>query len=291
LSITAYQIVKSIAEQGSFIRAAESIHLTPGALSRSVSTLEKRWDLSLFTRTKNDVRLTSEGELLYPYLCEVLRCESILNQKIAQVHGLETGTVRIAALGSVCRAWMPDILGTFRQEHPGIRLQLMEAETKDIIAMVQNKTADIGLADISGENDLQIIPLYEDPVYCVTAKNYFPSDKYYVSVNDMKEIFFLIQENSDLFHIQRFWEQYDIKPSYSFVAGDNAIMAMVEGGFGASIAPGMFLSAANHNVEVYPIFPQIYRTIGLIAPKNSELSPAQRCMITHIRRHTKGLSS
>ena len=42
---------------------------------------------------------------------------------------------------------MPDILGTFRQEHPGIRLQLMEAETKDIIAMVQNKTADIGLAD------------------------------------------------------------------------------------------------------------------------------------------------
>lgn len=287
---TAYQIVKSIAEQKSFIRAAESIHLTPGALSRSVSTLEKRWELPLFIRTKNNVRLTAEGELLYPYLCDVLRCESILDQKIAQIHGLEMGTVRIAALGSVCRAWMPDILGTFRKEHAGIRLELIEAETNDIIAMVRSGAADIGLAVLSEEPDLREIPLCQDPLYCVTPKNCFPPDKHFVDTDDMKELVFFIQKNSDMLNIQTFWEQHKVKPTFSFVDGDNAIMAMVEGGLGVSIAPGMFLSATSHNVEVYPIFPQIYRTIGIIFPKDTALSPAQKCMMTHIRRQMKGYS-
>ena len=53
------------AETGSFTNAAEALGLTPAAVSRSLSRLEKRLGVRLFTRTTRSIALTPEGELYW----------------------------------------------------------------------------------------------------------------------------------------------------------------------------------------------------------------------------------
>ena len=62
MSLPAYQIFKTVVEQNSFQRAAEILHLTPSAISHSISSLEKELGFPLFIRNKTGIQLTGYGE-------------------------------------------------------------------------------------------------------------------------------------------------------------------------------------------------------------------------------------
>ena len=62
MTLLSYQIFKTVAEAGSFHKAADLIGLTPSAISHAVSSMEKELGFSIFTRKKAGVTLTSYGE-------------------------------------------------------------------------------------------------------------------------------------------------------------------------------------------------------------------------------------
>lgn len=282
MSISSYEIVKQVVEQRSFLKAAETIGLTPSAVSRSISTLEEQWGFSLFIRGKNGVRLTEEGERIYPYLCSVLHSQETLEQQLSRIKGLESGSVRIAALGSVCISWMPEILRSFTEKYPNISVTLAEGETNDCIRMLRDGLADIGFVTLPVEDGMREIPLYEDPLYCVTAEDYYPESKHYVDREDLRSLSFISPQSGYDLGIMNFWEKHGVKPRYSRVVGDNAILAMVEGGLGACIVPGLFLDHSNRHITAYPIMPREYRTLGLILRQKEHTSPATDHMVRHI---------
>lgn len=287
MSLNAYEIVKCIVEEKSFASAAEIVNLTPSAISRSVRTLEEQWGFPLFVRTKTGVHLTPEGEKIYPFLCDVLNSENILSQQAAQIRGVEEGVVRVAALGSVCHLWLPSMLRSFAEKHPNIGIQIFEGETNDILEMVLNNTADIGFVALPCDASVDQIPLYEDPLYCVTAKDYFPDNKHYVTIDDLRDMSFVTPHSGYDLGVQNFWNKHNLKPKYSPVAGDNAILAMVASGLGTSICPGMYLEQMNYDVEIYPIVPAEFRTIGIITRQSPLQAPAITCMTKHILRYMK----
>jgi DNA-binding transcriptional LysR family regulator len=75
MTLLSYQIFKTVAEAGSFHKAADLIGLTPSAISHAVSSMEKELGFSVFTRKKAGVTLTSYGEHLMPYVNAVLNSE------------------------------------------------------------------------------------------------------------------------------------------------------------------------------------------------------------------------
>ena len=72
MTLLSYQIFKTVAEAGSFHKAADLIGLTPSAISHAVSSMEKELGFSVFTRKKAGVTLTGYGEHLMPYVNAVL---------------------------------------------------------------------------------------------------------------------------------------------------------------------------------------------------------------------------
>ena len=73
MTLLSYEIFQNIIEQGSFAKAANLLHLTPSAVSHSISSMEAEIGFSLFIRNKNGVKLTSAGEQILPYLQQVVR--------------------------------------------------------------------------------------------------------------------------------------------------------------------------------------------------------------------------
>ena len=89
MTILAYQVFYAVVKERSFQKAAESLNLTPSAISHTISSMEKELGFPLFVRSKQGVQLTGYGESLRPYILNVLQSEDSLQEAIAQMNGLE----------------------------------------------------------------------------------------------------------------------------------------------------------------------------------------------------------
>ena len=98
-------IFSTIAQEGSFARAAEQLHLTPSAISHAVAGMESECGFPLFTRTKSGVTMTAAAESLMPAVRRVLASSESLDQSIAQVNGLHKGVLRVGVFNSACVVW------------------------------------------------------------------------------------------------------------------------------------------------------------------------------------------
>ena len=91
MTLLTYQVFKTIADVGSFHKAADILGLTPSAISHAISSMENELGFSVLTRSKAGVSLTNYGEQLLPYVNAVLNCDESLKQEIAELNGLKQG--------------------------------------------------------------------------------------------------------------------------------------------------------------------------------------------------------
>ena len=75
-----YQTFLKAAELGNLTKTAELLGYTQPAVSRMISELEKEWGITLFTRSRTGVCLTSDGEYLLPHIRMVCNAQSNLEE-------------------------------------------------------------------------------------------------------------------------------------------------------------------------------------------------------------------
>ncbi|MZQ75803.1 MAG: LysR family transcriptional regulator [Peptoclostridium sp.] len=288
MSLYSYKIFDAVAKHQSFIRAAESINLTPSAVSRSIATLEKTLGFRLFVRSRKGVRLTREGESVIASIRSVLNAEEQLQQLAAQINGLEQGTVVIGTFSSVCSNWIPDIIKSFRQLYPNINIHIMQGDYEDVIHWTSVGIVDIGFASLPVSEDLIATPLFEDRLLCITPKNFKSKHPEFVTIDDIQNQTFVLQREGYNADTISFIKKYNltIQPEF-FIDDDQSILAIVESGLGISVVPELILKKVSYDIKIYPLEPNEYRTIGLITQQKQLLSPAAKKLFNHILDHVK----
>ncbi len=288
MSIFSYQIFDAVAKQQKFLRAAELMNLTPSAVSHSIASLEIKLGFPLFLRSRTGVKLTSEGELMLIHVRAILNCEEQLQQEAAQINGLEKGTVVLGTFSSVCANWIPDIVKSFHSLYPNIDINIMQGDYEDVILWAKTGVVNIGFATLPVKEDLVETPLYKDRLLCITPKNFKPIHSKYVTIDDIKDQPFILQREGYNKDTISFIKKHNlsIRPQF-FIDDDQSIIAIVESGLGISIVPELILNKIRCNVNVYPIVPNEFRTIGLITQKKQLFSPAVLKMFDHIISYTK----
>ena len=96
-----YTAFCKIVALGSFTRAAEVLGYTQAAISQMVRSLEAELKLTLLNRTRSGIRLTPEGELIYPYIQKTVACERALADKAREIYDLGAGEIRIGTFSSI----------------------------------------------------------------------------------------------------------------------------------------------------------------------------------------------
>ncbi|MCE5285220.1 MAG: LysR family transcriptional regulator [Pelosinus sp.] len=283
MSLSAYQIFKTVVEQSSFQGAAELLHLTPSAISHSMTNLENKLGFPLFIRNKTGIQLTSYGETLLPYIQAILNSEEHLQQEIALFNGLEKGTVKLGAFNSVCTNWIPAIVSSFQKLYPHISIELYQGNYNDVATWIKNGFVDIGFLSTSSAAQLDITPLYKDPLVCVVPKHFCPKVKDYMTITDIRGQRFVYQRAGCDADINNFFHKYNLNArSACYVVDDQSTIAMVESGFGICIMPELVMRKQHNNVDVYPIEPREYRIIGITVLNQKFMAPAVKKMFTHI---------
>lgn len=122
--LSTISIFVTVVEAGSFSNAAEQLHLTRSAVSKSIARLEQRLGVTLFKRTTRTLSLTAEGTLFYEHsqraIAEIHAAESLLDQgKISA-----TGLLRISAPVLFGQLYVAPIMIELAQQHADLQVEL-----------------------------------------------------------------------------------------------------------------------------------------------------------------------
>ncbi len=117
------RVFTEVAKHLSFSRAAESLHLTPPAVTMQVKELESHVGLPLFDRQGKQVNLTMSGEYFLIYAKRLLSTLKDADNVMARFKRVETGVLTIGLL-STAGYFLPALLARFQQEHPGVDVRL-----------------------------------------------------------------------------------------------------------------------------------------------------------------------
>ncbi|MDF1837995.1 MAG: LysR family transcriptional regulator [Planctomycetota bacterium] len=131
---------RAVGETSHLRSAAEALHLSPSALSRSIKQLEQSLGRDLFRRTNRRLELTSEGQQLLTVLRDAMRMVHEASVSI----GDETlrGNLQIASEGVATSGWVLPATLQMREQHPELNLEL-STDLSDVIQRLLSGQLDI----------------------------------------------------------------------------------------------------------------------------------------------------
>lgn len=157
-----------VADAGTITEAADRLGVTQPALTRRIQQLEEHLGVTLLSRSRSGVTLTSIGELVVPEARALVARYDHLRAQVAAFARLEGGTVRIGGGATAVSFVLPGAIAAFQAEHPLVRFEVREAGSREIAEHVVDGRLELGLVTLPvPARELDIHPLLEDEVVLV----------------------------------------------------------------------------------------------------------------------------
>lgn len=286
MAVFQYEVFAKVVTYKTFYQAAQALNVTPSAVSHSIAQFENELGFPLFVRNRTGVTLTPDGEKIYPIVQSMLNMEARLRQVADDIHGVNSGTIRIGAFSSVCINWLPPIIRSFRKKYPQIEITIIQGTFREIDQMVQQGRLDIGFSALPVASHLLVEPLLKDPIYCVTPTNFEPQDAQHVTLEDIGQRRFILQKVDYDGDTKKALDRYNVTPnSISYSIDDQSILSMVASDLGLGILPELALQKLSGDVHVFPFSEPFFRTVCLVTNSVQAQAPSTKRMIAEIHRY------
>src|SRR2546430_12620662 len=128
IDLTALEIFKTVAEQGSITKAAARLHRVQSNVTTRVKHLEERLGAQLFLRQHRRLVLSPQGKRLLAYADRLLHLSS--EAEAALRNGMPAGTLQIGALESTAATRLPPVLSRYHRAYPDVRIELVTGDRK-----------------------------------------------------------------------------------------------------------------------------------------------------------------
>jgi DNA-binding transcriptional LysR family regulator len=152
---------------GGFHRAAEALRVSQPAVSARIKALEESLGATLFTRSRSGLTLSEAGRILKPYAEQLLRTASLARQAVHELKPSSGGPLQIAAALSISVYFLPDVLKQFQHAYPKVTISIHSGHSKEVLEMVLQGEAEIGLARSLHHPEVETISLRDDPLLLV----------------------------------------------------------------------------------------------------------------------------
>ncbi|WP_428719348.1 LysR substrate-binding domain-containing protein [Undibacterium curvum] len=147
LNLIDLRLILAIADSGSLSRAAAEFPLALSAASNRLRQFEERHAVILFKRDSAGMIATPAGKIVLEQARRILAETEQLQHTLQDLSGQRRIKLRLAATTVANNTYLPAALGPFLADYPEIDLQLEEKSSRQILAAVQDKEADIGVLD------------------------------------------------------------------------------------------------------------------------------------------------
>ena len=275
-----------IAESGSFSKTAEEMGYSQSAISQMIRSLEKEVRMELLIRSKGKVTLTDEGRELLPKVRTIVNDHHLLNEKIGELRGIDSGEVRIGTIASVSHAWLPKMIRSFQKQYPNVRFSLAQGDYTSIARWIREDDVDFGFVNGDAVSGFHKIPLARDEMLAILPPSHPLCAKEEIALADLVGEPYIRLEEGDFNEPMNAFRANDLKPSVRLkVYDDYTVMAMVEENLGYSIIPEMNLSRHNYRIEKRRIKPRITRDLCAVFGNEHDLPKMSRRFLRFINEN------
>jgi DNA-binding transcriptional LysR family regulator len=180
------EIIRAIADTGSFTAAGEKLHVSQSAISRQIILLEEELGEPVFHRIGRRIRITPAGESLLQLSHRVFQDLQETVSGIGDKRESLRGTMRLVGGMTVCLYVFPPLLKAFRKEHPGVEVKLMPGATPRLIRQLRTGAADLGLLTLPIDDpNLVTVPVMREELLLVTAPTHPLAKKRNIAPRDL----------------------------------------------------------------------------------------------------------
>lgn len=284
-NILKYQAFIKTVECGSFTKAAELLHYSQSGISRMVLDLEREWDITLLERGRGGVRLTSDGMRMLPYAQSVCDEYEKLQMQLDDLHGVQSGIIRIGTFSSFATHRLPGIIKAFQKDYPGIDYELLLGDYSEIEEWIALGRVDCGFTHLPVPTGFDTIFIEKDRLLAIIPEGHPLSEPEKIPLEALCEEPFMLQEKSEKSEVRELFERYGVEPRIHFTTWDDyAVMSMVESGMGLSILPEMIMKRTPYRVTAKELTVPAYRSIVLTLRDRKSASIAVRRFLDHMIR-------
>lgn len=277
-----------VGETSSFTESANMLGLSQSSLSRRISDLEKILQVQLFHRTTRSVEPTSSGkDLLAQMRATLVGFDKGVEQLHQQASG-DTGSIAIGCLPSIAATFLPNLIRDFIREHPGVRVEVRDALTTQVIEQVRAGDVDFGItAASSPEPDLAYEHVGADQFYCALPH------WHELATLDSADWEMLRNERVITFSpftsisrpVKTALEAAGVDTDSAMVGHNvGAVAGLVASGLGVTVVPGLVRPLMEFaQLAFVPLRPVTRREIFVIRRKGERSSPAVEHFIRPMR--------
>jgi LysR family transcriptional regulator, transcriptional activator of the cysJI operon len=165
------RVFESVANNKSFTRAAEELHISQPAISKHIQELEALYQVCLFERTAGaNVKITREGELLLLHAQRILDAYRQMEYEMNLLTAHFAGELRIGASSTISQYVLPPILASFLKKFPQVKLTVISGNSLQIEKALLAKKIDLGLVEGLGKQpNLRYSPFLKDELVAITS--------------------------------------------------------------------------------------------------------------------------
>ncbi len=280
-----------VAKEEHITKAAEQLHITQSALSKSIDGLEKELGIPLFDRSGRNIRLNKYGRVFRNH---VIFATNEIEKGIETIHGMaktDSGVVSFASIFTMGANFVPDLIKSFQAQYPNIRLAYYQKSTKNILNDILDGDIEFGFCGEfprDGEYasiDTEMV-MVEDLVLAVPPSHRLVG-RHSVRFEELKEESFIgYTDNTGIIHsLEEALTKagYDPKMKQTYQAAeDNTVVAMVRAGLGIAFVannPTIY----TEGVVLIPVTdPFLTRKLYMAWNRNGYMSPSAKAFKYHV---------
>ncbi|KAA8995269.1 LysR family transcriptional regulator [Affinibrenneria salicis] len=191
ITLRQIEVFTEVLKSGSTTQASVVLALSQSAVSAALADLENQLSVQLFDRVGKRLVVNEHGRLLYPKALALLE----QSQEIEQLFRRENGALRICASSTIGNYLLPLMISRYRQDFPTAPLELHVGNTLDVITLVSEFRADLGL--IEGpchQPELSTQPWLEDELVVFAAPDH-PLARQPVTLDDLAKTSWILRES------------------------------------------------------------------------------------------------
>ncbi len=292
MTLEQLRVFVAVAEHQHVTRAAKELGITQSSASAAVAALEARYGAKLFDRVGRQIHLTETGRLFLPEARAVLDRVATARSVIEEDPSEATGTVAVGASQTIASYWLPRRLVSFQAAHPGVRLDVVIGNTREIEAAVAEGAVNLGL--VEGPTQHPALLRYradQDRLMLVVAADQPPLPEIEPGRLDLRSISWVVREEGSGTRVvlrdlaQRAGLKFDDLKIVLVLPANEAVREMVEAGAGATIISEHVVASAvaAGKLRAVPIdLPP--RDFALVRHRDRHLSVAQMALVNHLTK-------
>lgn len=170
MELTQLEFFLKIIEEGSFSKAAERVYRTQPAVSIAIRRLEEEIGAPLLDRSQKSPTLTEAGHVLHDYAKRIIALRDQAREAVAELRDLERGRVRIGANESTSIYLLPQVILTFREQHPQVKVEIHRFVSDRLPREILDRNVDFALmASEPNDRDIEAFPILKDELALILS--------------------------------------------------------------------------------------------------------------------------